>query len=96
MKTLLAKLLGISKQLLDWFWPVFISAAASSLEILLPIAFGIVTRLALDKSLSGAQKRDIAVKELGEAAKAQGVEAGLSVLNLAVETAVANLKAIQK
>lgn len=93
MKTLLAKLLGISRNLLEWLWPIVARGAGDALEVLLPIALGIVTRLALDKTMTNPEKRDVAAKELTQAAIAYGVPAGLSVVNLAVEMAVAKLKA---
>ena len=95
MKTLLAKLLGISRSLLDFFLPIFQAALAGSLERLLPIALGIVTELATSE-LGGSDKRAVAVDRLKQAAFREGVTVSASALNLIVESAVANLKAQSK
>ena len=95
MKTLLAKLLGISTALLNFFLPIFKAAVAGSLERLLPLALDIVSQLATG-DLSGADKRNAALALLEKAAISQGIQASASILNLAVESAVANLKATSK
>jgi hypothetical protein len=87
-----AKLLGVSKTIIAFILPILKNQIGVSLEKLLPIALGIVTELASGQ-LSNSEKRDAAVKRLAAAATAQGISAGVSVLNLAVELAVANLKA---
>lgn len=93
MKTLLAKLLGISKQLLEWIVKIAAAQAADSLSRLLPIAAGIVGELALSNGLGNAEKRAKAFDRLQNAAAQEGIRAGTSALNLAVEMAVAELKA---
>ena len=95
MKTLLAKLLGISRSLLDFFLPIFQTIIAGSLERLLPIALGIVSELATSE-LSGSDKKAVAVDRLKKAAMQEGVTVSASALNLIVESAVANLKANTK
>jgi hypothetical protein len=92
MKTFLAKLLGISKFLLDWLWPIFRDQTAAALETLLPAALKIVSGLAMDQGLSSEEKKAAAFSELKEIAIAQGITTGTSILNLAVELAVAKLK----
>lgn len=92
MKTLFAKMLGISKQLLEWLLAILSSQAAKSLTVLLPIALAIVTELAMS-GLSNKEKQQEAVKKLVEAATREGISAGLSIINLAVEMAVAQMKA---
>lgn len=91
MKTILAKLLGISRSLLDFFLPIFKAALAGSLERLLPIALGIVAELA-DSSLSSSDKKFVATERLKQVAVKEGITVSASILNLAVEAAVANLK----
>lgn len=92
MKTLLAKLLGISTALLNFFLPIFKAAIAGSLERLLPVALEIVTELATSNMTSG-DKKYIAVDRLKKEAIREGITVSSSILNLAVEAAVANLKA---
>ena len=96
MKNLLAKILGVSKQLLDWLLILVKTQAADSLSRLLPLAVGIVAELALNNGLGNAEKRAKAVTYLTLAAKAEGVTASLSLINLAVEMGVAQLKASSK
>jgi hypothetical protein len=95
MKTLLAKLLGISRTLLDFFLPIFQTLIAGSLERLLPIALSLVTELATSE-LSGSEKKKIAVEGLKQAAVREGLTVSTSALNLIVESALANLKANSK
>ena len=95
MKTLLAKLLGISRSILDFFLPIFQTLIAGSLERLLPIALAIVSALATSE-LSGSDKKAVAVDRLKQAAFKEGVTVSASALNLIVESAVANLKANTK
>jgi hypothetical protein len=91
MKNLLAKLLGISTALLNFFLPIFKAAIAGSLERLLPIALSIVTELATSNMSSG-DKKFIAVDRLKKEALREGITVSTSILNLAVEAAVQNLK----
>lgn len=96
MKTLLARLLKINLALLNWFLPIFQSAVASSLSRLLPLALNIVAELALSNSLGNAEKRAAALTNLQRAAVAEGIQCSMSVLNLAIETAVVSLKQQEK
>ena len=89
----LAQMLGISKAVLAFFLPIFASAISTSLEKLLPLALQIVTQLALNNQLGNAEKRAAAVSQLSTAATTEGIVCGISVLNLAVEAAVSQLKA---
>lgn len=93
MKTLLAKILGISRGFLEWLLPILQNQIASSLEVLAPVALSVVAKLARDGGLTSAQKREEAFKQLSEAAKAEGLSAGASVINAAIELAVLKLKA---
>jgi hypothetical protein len=92
MKAIFAKLLGISKQLLDWLLILVSTQAAVSLTKLLPVALSIVTELATT-GLSNKDKQQEAVKKLTDAATVEGISAGLNIINLAVEMAVAQMKA---
>ena len=91
MKTLFAKMLGISKQLLEWLLVLVSTQAARSLTVLLPIALAIVTELAVTGQTS-KEKQQEAVKKLTDAAIKEGITAGLNLINLAVEMAVAQMK----
>ncbi len=95
MKNIIAKILGISRSILDFFLPVFQTLIAGSLERLLPVALAIVTELATS-SLSGNERKTIAVERLKQAAIREGVTVSTSALNLLVESALANLKANSK
>lgn len=87
----LAWLTGVSKKVLEWLLPILASATATALETLLPVALQIVASLAASE-LSGENKRKEAVEQLKAAALQAGITASASVLNLAVEMAVAKLK----
>lgn len=91
MKTLLAKLTGISTALLNFYLPIFKQLVASGLATLLPYALEIVRSLA-DTDKTGAQKREAAVKKLTMAASELGVNATDSLIRLTIESAVQKLK----
>ena len=92
MKTLISKILGVSKSFLDSILPLITKQVGASLSILLPIALNIVKELASNKDLNNSQKREEAFKKLSEAAKNEGLNAASSLLNLTIEMAVTNLK----
>ena len=92
MKQILAKLLGISTAVLNFFLPILKITLAGSMERLLPIALDIVTKLA-SGDLSGPDKQRVAVAFLEKAAIKEGITASASVINFAVEAAVATMKA---
>ncbi len=92
MKTLISKILGVSKSFIDFVWPLLTKQVGASLAALLPIALGIVKELASNSELSNSQKREEAFNKLADAAKNEGMNAASSLLNLAVEMAVTNLK----
>lgn len=92
MKTILSKILGVSKSFIDFVWPLLTKQVGSSLAVLLPIALGIVKELVNNNDISNSQKREEAFNKLSEAAKNEGLNAASSLLNLAVEMAVTNLK----
>jgi hypothetical protein len=93
MKTLISKLLGVSKSFLDLLWPIITKQVGASLASLLPIAINIVKDLASDKNMSNGEKQQEAVKRLSSAAKNEGLNVAASLLNLTIEMAVTNLKA---
>jgi len=92
MKTLLSKILGASRSFVDFIWPLLTKQVGSSLAALLPVALAIVKELAQNKDISNSEKKEQAFKKLSEAAKSEGMNAASSLLNLAIEMAVTNLK----
>lgn len=92
MKTLFAKLLGISQQVWEFLAPIVTKQASATLAKLLPIALGVVSELAKDNGLSGKQKREKAFKDLTAFAKDEGLSAANSIINLAIEMAVTKFK----
>jgi len=92
MKTLISKLLGISRSFFDIVLPLITKQVGSSLATLLPIALGIVKELADNNGLTNSQKREEAFKKLSQAAQKEGMSAANSLLNLSIEMAVTNLK----
>jgi hypothetical protein len=91
MKTLLAKLLGLSRGLLEFYLPIFRELTASGIAALLPIALEIVTTLA-DRRMSAARKRESAVDQLRDSATVLGIQASESLIRLTIESAVSRLK----
>lgn len=95
MKTLLAKITGISSALLNFYLPILKQLLASGVAALLPYALEIVRSLAeVDKT--GAQKREVAVKKLTMAASELGINATESLIRLTIESAVQKLKLEEK
>jgi hypothetical protein len=91
MKSLLAKIWGITTSVFNFFLPVLREIASSSAAILLPIALEIVQSLG-DTDKTGTQKREAAVKKLSLAAKKQGIAASESLVRFVVESAVQRYK----
>ena len=92
MKTIVSKILGVSKSFIDFVWPLLTKQVGSSLAVLLPLAFNIVKELAANNEITNSQKREEAFNKLTNAAKNEGINAASSLLNLAIEMAVSNLK----
>ena len=92
MKTVVSKLLGVSKTVISFIWPLITKQLGSSLAVLLPMALSIVKELASNNQIANSQKREEAFKQLSNAAKNEGISAASSLLNLAIEMAVTNLK----
>lgn len=92
MKTIISKILGVSKTFLDFIWPILTKQVGNSLATLLPIALVIVKELAANNNIGNFQKREEAFNKLTDAVKNEGINAGSSLINLAIEIAVTNLK----
>jgi len=91
MKSILAKLTGLTTALLKFYLPILRQLVATGLASLLPIALEIVRSLA-DADKTGAQKRELAVKRLSTAATELGVFASENLIRLTIESAVQKLK----
>jgi hypothetical protein len=96
MKSLISKILGVPKLLWAFVWPLVTKQVGLSLTVLLPIALGIVKELAENNNISNSEKREQAFDKLADAAKNEGMNAASSLLNLAIEMAVTNLKVASK
>jgi len=96
MKSLISKILGVPKLLWTFVWPLVTKQVGLSLTVLLPIALGIVKELAENDNISNSEKREQAFDKLADAAKNEGMNAASSLLNLAIEMAVTNLKVASK
>ncbi|MFZ4775139.1 MAG: phage holin, LLH family [Terrimicrobiaceae bacterium] len=95
MKTLLAKLLGISSAILNFYGPLLRQLMASGLSALLPVAVDIVRSLATNGT-TGAEKREAAVRQLQQVAIEQGLNAAESALRFTVESAYSKFKLEEK
>jgi hypothetical protein len=91
MKTLLAKLLGITTNILEFMLPLMRAMLATGLAALLPLALEIVRSLDR-KDMSNSQKFKTAVSALRAEAIAQGINAGTNLIENAVNIAVAKLR----
>jgi len=91
MKALLAKLVGVSSSLLNFYLPILRRLAVSGMAALLPVALEIVRSLAKDP-IPNDQKFNVAVSKLKEVATAKGIEAGESLLRYTIESAVQRLR----
>jgi len=84
--------------ILRWFWSIIKEIFSGSLEMLIAkatkIALPVVEHLSFS-DLTNSEKRKKAFKEIGEAMKGVGLEARESIINLAIEIAVAHLKKIK-
>jgi hypothetical protein len=91
MKKLLAKLMGISSSLLNFYLPIFRELISSGLAALLPIALDIVREVAASDK-SSAEKRAFALGRLRNEAQQLGINASESLLRYTIESAVQKLK----
>jgi hypothetical protein len=92
MKTLLARLLGITSTVLDFLLPTMRALLATGLAALLPLALEIVRSLASKQDMTGSQKFQHAVSALKAEAVAQGINASTNLLETAVKAAVEKLR----
>jgi hypothetical protein len=91
MKTILARIYGISTALLNFYLPILKQLFASGAASLLPFALEVVRSLA-ETNKTGAQKREAAVRKLTSAASELGISATESIIRLTIESAVQKLK----
>jgi hypothetical protein len=91
MKSLVAKILGITNSIWNFYGPLLRQLVASGTGVLLPIALDIVRSLA-NSDRTGGQKREEAVKALKVAALHQGVSATESLLRWTIESAVQRMR----
>jgi hypothetical protein len=91
VKTFLAKVMGVSSAVWNFYGPILRQLFASGTSALLPLALDIVRSLApLNKT--GAEKRDMALKRLQTEASAVGIKAAESLLRFTIESAVQRIK----
>lgn len=91
MKDFFARMLGFGRTLWEFIAPLLARTTATALETLLPIALEIVAELATSNA-PGREKQAIAVARLEREAKAAGVTAATSLINLSVEMALQKLR----
>jgi hypothetical protein len=91
MKSLFAKIWGITSSVFNFYLPILKEIASSSVAALLPIALEIVQSLAETKK-TGSEKRDLAVKRLTSEARKLGFSASESLIRFTVESAVQRTK----
>lgn len=92
MKSLLARLLGLTQAVVAFYTPVLKQLVATGLASLLPVALDIVRGLA-DAKIPNDQKFSLALNRLKETAELNGIAATESLLRYTVESAVQRLKA---
>jgi hypothetical protein len=91
MKSLVAKILGITNSIWNFYGPLLRQLVVNGTGVLLPIALDIVRSLATSDR-TGGQKREEAVKALKVAAVQQGVSATESLLRWTIESAVQRMR----
>jgi hypothetical protein len=91
MKSLVAKILGISNSIWNFYGPLLRQLVANGTGVLLPIALDIVRSLA-SSNRTGGQKREEAVKALKAAAVGHGVSASESLIRWTIESAVQRMR----
>jgi hypothetical protein len=91
MKNILAKLMGVSASVWNFYAPLLRALFVTGASALLPIALEVVRNLAqTDKS--GAEKREEAVGILKQAAVRQGLSVTESIIRFTVESAVQRMR----
>lgn len=91
MNALLAKIVGISVSLWQFYMPLLREVFTSGAAVLLPLAVDVVRSLNATDLPSGA-KRDQALLSLKRAAAAEGIRATESLLRWTIESAVQRVK----
>ena len=91
MKSLVAKVLGITSLIWNFYGPLLRQLVVSGTGALLPIALDIVRSLA-DSDRTGGQKREEAVKALKSRAVAEGISATESIIRWTIESAVQRMR----
>jgi len=91
MKSLLAKILGLTTAIWNFYAPLLRQLALNGTGALLPLALDIVRSLA-ESDQSGAEKREEAVSALKAAAIHQGIAATESLIRWSIESAVQRMK----
>ena len=91
MKSLIAKFLGITNSIWNFYGPLLRQMVISGTGALLPIALDIVRSLA-DSNRTGGQKREEAVKTLKVRAVAEGISATESLIRWTIESAVQRIR----
>lgn len=91
MKSLLAKIWGITVSVFNFYLPILKEMASASIAALLPVALEIVQSLAETKK-TGSEKREAAVKKLTSEAKKLGITASESLIRFTIESAVQRVK----
>ena len=93
MKSILAAILGISRNVLQFFAEVISNPQVrKAITVLLPIAIEIVRSIDAKNSSSNDQKRLEAVRTLEREALVEGVPVTTSLVNFLVEFAVLYLR----
>ncbi len=91
MKNILAKLMGVSASVWNFYAPLLRALFVTGASALLPIALEVVRNLAqTDKS--GSEKREEAVSILKQAATRQGLSVTESIIRFTVESAVQRMR----
>lgn len=91
MKTFIAKILGVSASVWNFYAPLLRALFVTGASALLPIALEVVRNLAqTDKS--GSEKREEAVSILKQAATRQGLSVTESIIRFTVESAVQRMR----
>jgi hypothetical protein len=91
MKSLVAKVLGLTSSIWNFYGPLLRQLVVSGTGALLPIALDIVRSLA-DSDRTGGQKREEAVKALKSRAVAEGISATESIIRWTIESAVQRMR----
>ncbi len=92
MKALVLRILGIAGDVWNFYAPLLRNLFAGAAQALLPVALDIVRSLA-DADISSAQKREMAVARLRDAAVDYGVDASEAFIRFTVESAVQRMRA---